>query len=194
MQVLTFPLEKARGENVVLQIRPLASDDYKRGHLDLLRVLTVVTDPGEAAWTNQFNALRAQSQSYYTIVIVDKNLDKIVAIGTVFIERKFIRGLGSAGHIEDIAVDKAQQGKKLGLRIIEVLTHISETVGCYKTVLNCSDDNIREFASSPWFVRLTDFRVSLAFYEKCGYTKKEVEMVRHSLNTRHFQCIDQLQM
>lgn len=37
------------------------------------------------------------------------------------------------------------QGRKLGLRIIEALTGISESVGCYKTILNCSDKNIREF-------------------------------------------------
>ena len=66
--------------------------------------------------------------------------------GTVFIERKFLRGLGAVGHIEDIAVDKSQQGKKLGLRIIQALTAISENSGCYKTILNCSDSNIRKFA------------------------------------------------
>jgi len=36
------------------------------------------------------------------------------------------------GHIEDIAVAKDQQGKKLGLRIIQALDGIAEAVGCYK--------------------------------------------------------------
>ena len=36
------------------------------------------------------------------------------------------------GHIEDIVVNKDQQGKKLGLRIIEALGYIAEKVGCYK--------------------------------------------------------------
>lgn len=117
--------------------------DYQRGHLSVLSVLTVVTDPGEAAWQAQFNALRAAPRTYYSIVIVDKITDRIVAVGTAFIERKFLRGLGSVGHIEDIAVDKSQQGKKLGLRIIQALTVISENSGCYKTILNCSDSNIR---------------------------------------------------
>jgi GNAT superfamily N-acetyltransferase len=110
----------------------------------VLSVLTIVTDPGEAAWVAQFEALRAAPKTYYTVVIVDKNSDQIVAVGTVFLERKFIRGLGCAGHIEDIAVDKRQQGKKLGLRIIQALVHISESSGCYKTILDCSDDNVRE--------------------------------------------------
>ena len=81
--------------------------------------------------------------------------------GTVFIERKFLRGLSSVGHIEDIAVDKSQQGKKLGLRIINALTLISESHSAYKTILNCSDSNV-------------------PFYEKCGYSKKENEMVADS--------------
>ena len=78
-------------------------------------------------------------------MVVDKQTDQIVGVGTVFIERKFLRGMASVGHIEDIAVDKNQQGKKIGLRIIQALTAISENSGCYKTILNCSDANIREF-------------------------------------------------
>ncbi|KAH9950771.1 acyl-CoA N-acyltransferase [Amylocystis lapponica] len=144
-----------------LHLRPLASTDYKRGHLSVLSVLTVVTDPGEDAWVRQFAALRAAAHTYYSLVIVDKPSDRIVAVGTVFIERKFLRGLGSVGHIEDIAVDKTQQGRKLGLRVIQALTGISENSGCYKTILNCSDSNI-------------------PFYEKCGYEKKENEMAKYA--------------
>lgn len=144
-----------------LQMRPLASTDYKRGHLDVLSVLSIVNDLGEVAWVNQFHAMRATPRAYFSIVILDKASDKIVGVGTVFIERKFLRGLGSVGHIEDIAVDKSQQGKKLGLRIIQALTHISESSGCYKTILNCSDANI-------------------PFYQKCGYVKKENEMAKYA--------------
>lgn len=169
---IRFPVWRV--SNVVVaffQIRPLASTDHKRGHLSILSVLTVVSDPGEEAWLAQFNALREAGRTYYSIVIVDKPTDRIVAVGTVFIERKFLRGLGSVGHIEDIAVDKSQQGKKLGLRIIQALTGISENSGCYKTILNCSDANI-------------------PFYEKCGYEKKEKEMVSGFPLSRLFAVIE----
>lgn len=43
-----------------------------------------------------------------------------------------IHNLGMVGHIEDIAVAKDQQGKKLGLRIIQALDYVAEQVGCYK--------------------------------------------------------------
>jgi len=46
-----------------------------------------------------------------------------------------IHNLGLVGHIEDIAVTKDQQGKKLGLRIIQALDYVAENVGCYKVGL-----------------------------------------------------------
>lgn len=136
-----------------------------------------MSDPGEDAWRAQFNTFRDIPKTYYSIVIVDKPTDRVVAVGTVFIERKFLRGLGSVGHIEDIAVDKSQQGKKLGLRIIQALTSISENSGCYKTILNCSDANIRKFIPNPLDGVVLIYFVPLAFYQKCGYEKKENEMV-----------------
>ncbi|KAL0570907.1 Glucosamine-phosphate N-acetyltransferase-like protein [Marasmius crinis-equi] len=148
-----------------VHVRPLSSTDYRRGHLAVLSVLTVVSDPGEEAWVNQFTTMRNTPNTYYPIVIVDKMSDKVVGVGCVFLERKFLRGLASVGHIEDIAVDKSQQGKKLGLRIIQVLTQLSEQAGCYKTILNCSDANI-------------------PFYEKCGFVKKENEMAKYAPEER----------
>lgn len=128
----------------LLQIRPLASTDYNRGHLQVLSVLTQVPDTSEAAWKKQFDALRALPETYYVLVVLDRSTDTIIGVGTLFVERKFTRGSSKVGHIEDIAVDHKQQGKKIGLRIINSLTYISETLGCYKTILNCSENNVRE--------------------------------------------------
>lgn len=87
--------------------------------------------------------MKSIPNTYYTLVIVNKSTDTIVGVGCVFMERKFLRNLGRVGHIEDIAVDKNVQGAKLGLRIIQALTAISEAQGAYKTILNCSTANIR---------------------------------------------------
>ncbi|KAI9511989.1 glucosamine 6-phosphate N-acetyltransferase [Russula earlei] len=154
-----------------LHIRPLASTDYERGHLSVLSVLTQAPDVGAQAWAAQFNSMRGGGAggvpaTYYILVVVSRETDRIVGTGGVFIERKFLRGLGSVGHIEDIAVAREMQGKKLGLRIIQALTHVSEGVGCYKTILNCSEANI-------------------AFYEKCGYEKREVEMAKYAIGRAH---------
>jgi glucosamine-phosphate N-acetyltransferase len=123
----------------------LASTDYTRGHLSVLGVLTQAPDVGAEAWEAQFQAMRSEPAAYYVVVVVSRETDQIVASGGVFVERKFLRGLGRVGHIEDIAVSREMQGKKLGLRMIQALTQISEDVGCYKTILNCNENNIGTF-------------------------------------------------
>lgn len=142
----------------------------------MLSVLTQAPDVGAEAWAAQFQAMRSEPAAYYIVVIVSRETDQIVASGGVFVERKFLRGLGRVGHIEDIAVAREMQGKKLGLRMIEVLTQISENVGCYKTILNCNENNIGTFYVSCQG-RLPPSLFFPAFYEKCGYEKREVEMV-----------------
>ncbi|KAF9527235.1 acyl-CoA N-acyltransferase [Crepidotus variabilis] len=147
-----------------LHMRPLAKTDLSRSHLSVLSVLTATPDVSTAQYAQAFEGMRACPNAYFTLVIVNRNTDQIVGVGCVFIEQKFIRGLGKVGHIEDIAVDKSMQGRKLGLRIINALTTISEKVGCYKTILNCSDSNI-------------------PFYQKCGFEKKENEMALYHNKT-----------
>ena len=70
-------------------------------------------------------------ETYYIIVVEDEK-QKVVGTGALVVERKFIHALGKVGHVEDIAVRKDQQGKKLGLRIIEALGGLAESLGCYK--------------------------------------------------------------
>jgi GNAT superfamily N-acetyltransferase len=72
-----------------------------------------------------------RNDEYYLLCITDSS-DKIVGTGGLVVERKFIHQLGLVGHIEDIAVAKDQQGKKLGLRIIQALEFVAQKVGCYK--------------------------------------------------------------
>jgi glucosamine-phosphate N-acetyltransferase len=45
-----------------------------------------------------------KSDTYKIIVIVDVAKQRVIASGSLIIERKFIRQLGTAGHIEDIVV------------------------------------------------------------------------------------------
>ena len=75
--------------------------------------------------------MSTRNDEYYLLCIEDNN-SKIVGTGALLVERKFIHNLGLVGHIEDIAVAKDQQGKKLGLRIIQALDYVAEQVGCYK--------------------------------------------------------------
>ncbi|KAK4049648.1 Glucosamine-phosphate N-acetyltransferase-like protein [Microbotryomycetes sp. JL221] len=146
--------EQARGELPSgLVLRPLQLDDYERGHLDLLSTLTRAPDIGQQAWQMRFQEMASTRGTYYGIVLVDSATDKLVATGTLVHERKFIRGGGTVGHIEDIAVSPTMQGKGLGKRIIDALVAISQHLGAYKA----------------------------PFYVKCGFETKGCEMARYNV-------------
>lgn len=141
-------------------VRALRPSDYAAGHLDVLRVLTTVGDISEEAWKGQYEWMTRQDGTYYILVIEDSNIGKVVGTGALIVERKFIHSLGKVGHIEDIAVSKDQQGKKLGLRIIQALDYIAAKVGCYKSILDCSEANE-------------------GFYVKCGFRRAGLEMAHY---------------
>ncbi|KAG8945525.1 hypothetical protein FRC04_000728 [Tulasnella sp. 424] len=152
-----------------LHIRPLASTDLDRAQFDVLSVLSPSPKPTPEAYKSHFELLRTINSSttslglpptYLTLVILRKSDDKVVATGSVIMERKFLRGLSLVGHVEDVSVDKAVQGKRLGFRVMTALTEISESLGAYKTILDCSEDNV-------------------PFYVKCGYKPKEREMAKY---------------
>lgn len=82
-------------------------------------------------WDERYAWMSARNDEYYLLCITDSS-NAIVGTGALLVERKFIHQLGLVGHIEDIAVAKDQQGKKLGLRIIQALDFVAEKVGCYK--------------------------------------------------------------
>ncbi|KAF2083904.1 putative glucosamine-phosphate N-acetyltransferase [Saccharata proteae CBS 121410] len=140
-------------------LRPLRRSDYHAGFLDVLRVLTTVGDISEAQWNERYDWMARRNDSYFLLCILDDK-DAIVGTGALIVERKFIHGLGLVGHIEDIAVKRDQQGKKLGLRVIQALDFVAEKVGCYKTILDCSEANE-------------------GFYVKCGFKRAGLQMAHY---------------
>jgi glucosamine-phosphate N-acetyltransferase len=110
-------------------------------------------------WNARYEWLSQHNDQYFLLSILDP-AHKIVGTGALIVERKFIHNLGLVGHIEDIAVSKDQQGKKLGLRIIQALDYVAEKVGCYKSILDCSEANE-------------------GFYVKCGFKRAGLEMAHY---------------
>lgn len=136
-------------------IRPVKSSDYKR-YLEVLSILTSVGDVSQTQFDQLLNQWAASPLIYFPRVIADEN-DSVVATGMIVIEQKLIHGCNKVGHIEDIAVDKSQQGKSLGYHLITHLSSIGESEGCYKVILDSSPQNT-------------------GFYEKCGYKDSGVFM------------------
>ncbi|KAL6856649.1 acetyltransferase [Trichoderma novae-zelandiae] len=143
------------------QLRALRRSDYDSGFLECLRVLTTVGDISEEKFQKQYDNMLAR-EDYYIIVIEDTTREKnsVVATGALIVEHKFIHSLGKVGHIEDIAVAKDQQGKKLGLRLIQALDYVADKIGCYKSILDCSDANE-------------------GFYVKCGFRRAGLQMAHY---------------
>ena len=90
-------------------------------------------------------------------VLVTEKYGKIMGTGAVFIEQKFLRGGGKVGHIEDVVVDNRSREKGMGKAIVNSLVEIAKEEGCYKVILNCSNENV-------------------PFYIKCGFKLTENEM------------------
>lgn len=122
----------------------------------------------------------ARPETYFVLVFEHVPSRRIIATATLLVERKFLRNAGLVGHIEDVSVDASRRGKNLGRRAIVALTEIAEKVGCYKTILDCNEGNIRELRARQVTLDHLLIRSAAAFYEKCGFTHKEFEMVKYA--------------
>ncbi|KAI3435568.1 hypothetical protein D9Q98_001633 [Chlorella vulgaris] len=140
--------------------RDLEVDDFNKGYLNLLSQLTKVGTYDEAVFKARFEELSKMKDTYKIVVIEDMDKKQIIATATLVVELKFIRGCSKCGHIEDVVVDSTYRGLRLGLRVIEALMTAAQDLGCYKVILDCSEDNV-------------------PFYAKCGLVKKEVQMVKY---------------
>ena len=81
---------------------------------------------------------------------------------TLIVELKFTHQCGKVGHIEDVVTDSSVRGRGFGKRLVKRLLSEAAKLGCYKVILDANEKNV-------------------AFYEKCGFAKKEFQM-RHDLD------------
>ena len=90
--------------------------------------------------------------------------------------------VGLIGHIEDIAVAKNQQGKKLGLRIIQALDYVAKSVGCYKVswMIFWSVSLMMHMLIDYSFKCILDCsEANEGFYVKCGFKRAGLEMAHY---------------
>ena len=118
-------------------IRELKKEDLWNGFLTSLDSLRQASDIDKDKAEEIFNRI---SDDPDHIIAVAEFEGKIVGATTLLIEPKFIHAGGLVGHIEDVVVDKNYQGKKIGEKIMKYLLEIAKNRGCYKTILDCTDD------------------------------------------------------
>ena len=140
-----------------MNVRPIQCNDYYKNYLSLIEQLTIVEK--EKINYEQFKIFVESLSNNHIIIVIEDN-NKIIGSGTLLIENKVIHNMGSVGHIEDIIIHNNYRKLGLGKKIIDELVNISIKANCYKTILDCSEKNSN-------------------FYEKSGFTKKEIQMVKY---------------
>ncbi len=109
-----------------------------------------ITTPSSRQW---WNILEDKNIHYY-IAEVD---NFVVGVASLITINKLIRGGNRVGLIEDVAVSKSAGSRGVGTMLIERLKDLAVERGCYKVILNCSEENIE-------------------FYKKFDFYQNEVQM------------------
>jgi len=118
-------------------IRELRKDDLWNGFLTTLDSLRQTSDIDQDKAEEVFEKINSNPNHIVAVAELD---GKIVGATTLLIEPKFIHKGGLVGHIEDVVVDKSFQGQKIGEKIMKYLLEFAKNRGCYKTILDCTDD------------------------------------------------------
>ena len=120
-----------------ISIRQIKEEDLANGFLtslDSLRQTSNIDADKAKKILEQIN-----SNPNHVIFVAEKD-GKVVGSTTLLIEPKFIHDGGLVGHIEDVVVTKDIQGQGVGEKIINAVLEYAKNQGCYKTILDCTDD------------------------------------------------------
>ena len=137
-----------------IKIRELEEKDLFNGFLESLDSLRKASDLSPKKAKEIFKKIKSDKNYKVYVAVLDS---KVVGTTTLFIEQKFIHDGGKVGHIEDVAVRKEYQGKGVGQKIVKALLEYAKKEGCYKTILDCTNDLI-------------------SFYEKIGFKRHSDSM------------------
>ena len=118
-------------------IRELKEEDIQKGFLKTLDTLRKTSSITQEKALEIFKEIKINPK--HIIIIAELN-GEIIGTITLLVEPKFIHQGGKVGHIEDVVVRKEFQGRKIGQKIIKFVLQIAKNQGCYKTILDCSDD------------------------------------------------------
>ena len=118
-------------------IRELEEKDLSGGFLNTLDTLRETSSITENKALEIFKKIKSNPEH---IIIVAEIKNKVIGSTTLLIVPIFIHQGGIVGHIEDVVVSKEFQGEKIGKKIIKYVLELAKNQGCYKTILDCSDD------------------------------------------------------
>lgn len=136
-----------------ISFRLLEKKDFHKGFLQILDQLAPVKDFSEKSFLKNYDEMMQQNKRIY----VGELDGKLIATGTLLLERKFFFRGSYFGHIEDIVIDEKHRGKGYGLQLINHLVDDAKQHDCARCVLDCIDDKVE-------------------FYKKCGFYRRGNQM------------------
>jgi glucosamine-phosphate N-acetyltransferase len=137
--------------NRSVRMRLLRVTDYDHGFLETLSALRP-TEMSREHFAEVFHSLGDHCRVW--VAEVD---GVVAATTTLLIERKFIHAGGTVAHVEDVAVNRAFQGRGLGKVLMEHVIVEARAAGCYKVILDCGEH-------------------VQAFYKRLGFRANEICM------------------
>jgi glucosamine-phosphate N-acetyltransferase len=120
-----------------ITIRKLQKEDLWKGFLHTLDSLRQTSEIDKKTAEKIFDKINSNPDYIVAVAVME---GKIVGSTTLIIETKFIHNGGKVGHIEDVVVDKKHQRNGIGEKIIMYLLRYAKEQGCYKTILDCTDE------------------------------------------------------
>ncbi len=120
-----------------ITVRKLQKEDLLSGFLQTLDSLRQASNMDKKTAEKIFDKINSNPDHIVAVAVIE---GKIVGSTTLLIETKFIHNGGKVGHIEDVVVDKEYQRKGIGEKIVMYLLRYAKDQGCYKTILDCTDE------------------------------------------------------
>ena len=120
-----------------ITVRKLQKEDLLSGFLQTLDSLRQASNMNKKTAEKIFDKINSNPDHIVAVAVIE---GKIVGSTTLLIETKFIHNGGKVGHIEDVVVDKEYQRKGIGEKIVMYLLRYAKDQGCYKTILDCTDE------------------------------------------------------
>lgn len=138
------------------QIKELTEEDLRKNFPSFSETLKNLREVGDLSIEKATKILSDINSQRSHIYVVQKQDGEIIGTATLLIEQKFIRQGGKVAHVEDVATRTGYEGKGIGKAIMTKLNEEAKKYGCYKIILDCSDENV------PFYEK-TGFQL----YEKC---------------------------
>uniref|UniRef100_A0A6B2G3Z6 Glucosamine 6-phosphate N-acetyltransferase n=1 Tax=Myxobolus squamalis TaxID=59785 RepID=A0A6B2G3Z6_MYXSQ len=143
-------------------VRPLSSDDFEKGYIELLGHLTVTGDINKTKYNERFNQMKSQS-GYFIIVIEDTSTSKIIASSSLIVEMKFIHDCLNRGRVEDVVVHPDYRCQKLAFLLLKIIVKLAKQQNCYKLTLDARKEVHELYLKAGFALNYNDNLLEIRF-------------------------------